>query len=307
MFHFSFPREYIDAFLSLLVSRFSYHLYWHPLKFYCFSVMTLSSRDDLAIVELVVYTPALLLIIHICIRHGFSPNKAWLFLLLFTLIRLAGASLELATINLSKSITLQTSAALLSSVGLSPLLFSTIGLLISVGISIGKVGHSNIQTKYIRLLRIPIIGALVLIIIGSDASASDLIAHGKYATKTITKIGVIILIAVFAVIVLITMLFMIRRSHAEPGERRLLNAVTASLPFLLIRLIYVILMMFSNIRTFSILYGSLTALGCMALLPEVIVIIIYIGVGMSLPRKVKETRVEAEGWSSRARKRRGWG
>jgi predicted small integral membrane protein len=265
--------------------------------------MTLSNRNDISITELVFYTPALLFSVFLCLRHGFGPNKGWLFLLIFGLIRLVGASLELATIGFPTSIPLQTSAALLSSVGLSPLMFITLGLLFRVCKSINKNHYTVIQTMHIRLLRIPIIIALVLVIIGSNTSAGDLIHDGTYPIQQITKIGIIILVAIFAVIFAITALFMYRRSDAEPEERRLIKAIATSLPFLLIRLVYVVLIYFSHIRTFSILYGSIVALGCMAIMQEMLVVIIYIGVGLTLPRKTKEHRVQMESRWSRGRMR----
>lgn len=256
--------------------------------------MTLSNRTDISIVELVFFTPALLFSVFLCVRHGFGPNKGWLFLLIFSLIRLAGASLELATIGFPTNIPLQTSAVLLSSVGLSPLMFITLGLLFRVCKSINKNCHTIFQRIHIRLLRIPIIIAIVLVIIGSDASASDLTKHGTYPIKPMSKIGIILLVAVFAVIVLITTEFMIRRSYAEPAEQRLIHAVAASLPFLVIRLVYVLLVFFSHIRTFSILNGSLVAFGCMSLMQEMLVVIIYIGVGVILPRKNKGALTDGE-------------
>jgi hypothetical protein len=52
--------------------------------------------------------------------------------------------------------------------------------------------------------------------------------------------------------------------------------------------------MFSHIHTFSIIYGSVVSLGCMAIMQEMIVVIIYIGVGITLPRKFKEPRVQVQ-------------
>jgi hypothetical protein len=253
--------------------------------------MALSNRNDLSIVELIVYTPACLFSIFLCIRHGFGINKGWLFLLIFSLVRIAGASVELATIGFPSSIPLLTSAALLSSVGLSPLLLTTLGLLSRVCKSINKEYHTLIQPIYIRLLRLPIILALVLVIIGSDNSANDLIHHGTYPIQVLTKVGIIVLIAVFAVVALITAIFIVLRSHAEPGEQRLIYAIAASIPSILIRLIYVVLLTFSNTGTFSILHGSVVGLGWMAIMQEMIVVIIYIGIGLTLPRKIKGPRV----------------
>lgn len=250
--------------------------------------MTLSDRNKLSIAELVCYTPALFCSVFLCIRHGFALYKGWIYLLLFSLVRISGASVELATIAAPTDIPLLTTAVLLSSIGLSPLLLTTLGLLHRVCKSINKEQPTIINARLIRLLRIPIVIGLVLVIIGSDNSASYVQKHGTYPIQIETKIGIIIIVAVFAAIVTITALFMSQRSNAEPGERRLIYAIVASIPSILVRLLYVLLIFFSNIQIFSILHGSVVALGCMAIMQELIVVIIYIGVGLTLPRRVKE-------------------
>jgi hypothetical protein len=250
--------------------------------------MTLSNLNDLSIVELIGYTPACLCSTFLCIRHGFGINKGWIFLLMFSLIRIAGASLELATIRSPTSIPLLTSATLLSSIGLSPLLLTILGLLHRACKSINKEHRTIIQPIHIKLLRLPIILALVLVIIGSDNSANYLTHHGTYPIQHITKIGIIILIAVFAVVVLITGIFLFHNSHAEPGEQKLIYAIAASIPCILIRLIYVALVTFSHIQNFSVLHGSVVTFGCMAIMPELVAVIIYLGVGITLPPKRKE-------------------
>jgi hypothetical protein len=211
-----------------------------------------------------------------------------MFLLVFPLIDITGASLELATIHSPTSVPLLTSATLLSSIGSSPLLLTTLGLLNRACKSINKERHTPIQSIHISLLRLPIIIALVLIIIGSDNSANYLTHHGTYPVQHITKIGISILIAVFAVVVLITGIFLFNSSHAGPGEQRFIYAITASVPCILIRLIYVVLITFSHNQQFSVLRGSVVNFGCMAILPELITVIIYLGVGITLPRKTKE-------------------
>ena len=71
-------------------------------------------------------------------------------------------------------------------------------------------------------------------------------------------------------------------SHAEAGEKRILSAVAASLPLLLIRLIYASVYTFGNSRRFSALSGSVTILLCMALLEEMAIVLIFEGVGLTL-------------------------
>jgi len=257
--------------------------------------MALSNLNDFSIVELIGYIPAFIFSIFLCIRHGFGPNKGWIFLLIFSLIRIVGASLELATISNPTSISLVTAAVTLSSIGLSPLLLTSLGLLYRVSKNINKESPSLIRTMHIRLLRIPITVALVLILSGSESSASYLTKHGTYPIEPTTRIGVVLLIVVFVAVVFITAVFMAQRMHAEAGERRLIYAMTASIPSILIRLIYVVLIMFSNLAMFSVIHPSVVAIGCMAIMQEFIVVFIYIGVGLTLPLKVKKSPVEADG------------
>jgi hypothetical protein len=133
----------------------------------------------------------------------------------------------------------------------------------------------------IRVAHLPIFVGPLLIIFGINGSASYLKKHGTLPTEVITKIGVLLLVAVFAFVVLTAATFIFRSSHAEPGERRLLNAIAASLPSLLVRVLYIVLIMFSRIRMFSILHGSIAALGHMEIMQEMIVVLIYIGVGIT--------------------------
>jgi hypothetical protein len=45
---------------------------------------------------------------------------------------------------------------------------------------------------------------------------------------------------------------------------------------------------------FSILHGSIIALACMAIMQEMIVVLIYIGVGITLWRRIKKPKEESQ-------------
>jgi hypothetical protein len=89
--------------------------------------MKFSNLNELSILELIGYTPACLRSTFLCIRHGFGLNKGSILHQVFWLTRIVGASLELAVIHSPTSVPLLTSANLLSSIGLSPLLLTVIG------------------------------------------------------------------------------------------------------------------------------------------------------------------------------------
>ena len=263
--------------------------------------MALTSWNAVSIVELVIYTHALFISIYLWARHGFGRNVAWIYLMAFTIIRVVGASLQLATIGSQDSIDLQTAVARLSYIGLSPLLLTTFCLLKRVNESIEKSYNTGLTPLRFKLIRIPIIIALILVIVGVSASAADLIETGFYTIQVTTKVGVALFILVFATIVLITGVFILHYAYVEVGQRRLLIAVAVSLPFIFVRLIYTILVTFTSLKGFSIIDGNVVAAGCTAVMEEMIVVMIYEAVGLTLPQE-KRIRTERKWWRWRNRK-----
>ena len=123
---------------------------------------------------------------------------------------------------------------------------------------------------------------IILSIIGGVDSGNGYGKTGRYVPQTLTKVGLGLFIASFVAILAFTAILSTCISHAEPGEKRILLAVAASLPLLLVRLIYSSLYTFGNDLRFSSLSGSVTILLCMALLEEIAIVVIYQGVGLTL-------------------------
>jgi hypothetical protein len=90
--------------------------------------MHLNARGGVSIAELFIYTPSLLLAVVVCSRHGFQRSSGWIFTLILCLVRIVGASCQLATYH-GESSGLVKAAVILDSVGVSPLLLATLGLL----------------------------------------------------------------------------------------------------------------------------------------------------------------------------------
>src|SRR5437773_1735246 len=57
--------------------------------------MQLDARGHVSIVEIVVFTPLLVLAFHICLRHGFKKSSGWIFLFMLCLIRIVGMILSI--------------------------------------------------------------------------------------------------------------------------------------------------------------------------------------------------------------------
>lgn len=87
------------------------------------------TTEDVAIAQLVVYIPTALLTIWVVFRHGAHKQLGWIYLAIFSIIRIAGSVLEILSVKNPSNASDQEWALILQSIGLSPLLLSTLGIL----------------------------------------------------------------------------------------------------------------------------------------------------------------------------------
>lgn len=265
--------------------------------------MGLSNRDGLAIAEIVIYSPLVVLSFALCVRHSFRVFVGWLFLFLFCSIRIVGPALQLASINNPKTIPFHTTPIELFAIGQVLLLYTTLGLLSRVANGVNKIRDTGVKGLYIQLLRVPLIAGIILVIIGTVASASTWISTGSYPIDRLTKIGTIIIVAGFAVIVLVALAFVARRADAERADALLLDAIIASLPLILIRLIYSLMIAFVDDAAFNPLDGNAAAQGLLAVAGEAIAVILYIIAGFRIPKLPGKVVVTTDSDWSRRRNR----
>ncbi len=88
-----------------------------------------STQETIAIVELCVYAPLFLLTLLVAFRHGFGRQLGWVFLCIFTVVRIAGAAFEYESIKNPENTNYPETAAILQTVGLSPLFLASMGLI----------------------------------------------------------------------------------------------------------------------------------------------------------------------------------
>jgi len=256
-------------------------------------MMKITHRNIVSIVEVAVYVPCLLTAIFLAIRHGFGKSAGWYFLVVFSLARTIGPSMQIATSSYPTSTALYTGYTILQSVGLSPLFLATLGLLSRLLESINRSHKALLSTLAIKLIELVLLVALILGIVGGIDASDNLAKNGGvYKVPTISKVGSALFIASFAAIVVSTILLSFSVRHAEPGEKRILMAVAMSLPFLLVRLIYSVISTFSHSKLFSPLSGSIVVLVCVGLIEELLVVVVYEGTGLTL-KKISEHHVAA--------------
>ena len=90
--------------------------------------MKFDAQGGISILELILYFPSLVVAAIACSRHGFGRSSGWVFTLILCLVRIIGACCQLATYQ-SETNGLIEAVIILESVGLSPLLLATLGLL----------------------------------------------------------------------------------------------------------------------------------------------------------------------------------
>jgi hypothetical protein len=93
-----------------------------------FSIMHLDKHGYVSIVELIVFIPCLILSFVVCRRHGFKRTSGWIFILILSAIRIAGAICQLLTYD-NPTEGLIKATLILDSIGIAPLLLALLGVL----------------------------------------------------------------------------------------------------------------------------------------------------------------------------------
>ncbi|KAL2068511.1 hypothetical protein VTL71DRAFT_14848 [Oculimacula yallundae] len=250
--------------------------------------MHFTSTNILSVVSIIFYSPISLFSVFLCTRHGFSPNKGFIFLIFFSLIRISGSAVNLASTHASprQAGIMNTAALVLSFTGLSPLLLATLGLVYHVRFGMVKIYPTTLKPVHLVLLRVPVMAGLVLCDEGAIEYGARVGATGDYIVPITSKVGVVVFMVVsVATGAIIALLFRFRH-RLDESDQYVLYAVAASMPFVFARVIYGFLGAYTPDTEFGFFKESVLLMGCMSALPEMIVVIIYTILGIVLPPRV---------------------
>ncbi|KAE8376043.1 hypothetical protein BDV26DRAFT_294459 [Aspergillus bertholletiae] len=174
----------------------------------------------------------------------------------------------------------------LDSIGISPLILATLGLLSRLTDLVRKEIGLTIETKLVRLTQIILSVAVILSIVGI-ASSSD-----PSHPKSISRVGICLYFAALAGCVLLLALTgsKSRQCQGIPRqERQIVIIVGIALPLLLVRIVYSAASVFANSSAFNVLKGSTSAKVCMAVIEEIIIVAMYASYGWYL-RPLKDAQ-----------------
>lgn len=137
------------------------------------------------------------------------------------------------------------------------------------------------RLRVIQALYLPHIVALALTIVGGiDLSSARPSPHPS--GKQFARAGVSIFMAVFLLYVLVCLITAIKANVAH-GEKCILVGVLAAIPFLFIRILYAVLAVSRDKGKFTLLNGSATTQLGMGIIQEMVVVLVYVGVGILAP------------------------
>ncbi|GKZ35619.1 hypothetical protein AbraIFM66950_006319 [Aspergillus brasiliensis] len=251
--------------------------------------MGVDYRHGLSILELIVYLPSLFISLFMGFRHGFQRNAGWVLLIIFSLARIVGSCCYLATIAHPETINLYIAWGVCTSIGLAPLISTCIGLLSRMNDSIQRKTGRGLLPAFFRLVGLLTLAGMILCIVGASESSS---LQG-ITNSTEAKIGDVLYVISWGCLCLLLLVIGSKYESIEDGEHRLLLAVGLSVPLLLVRLIYSLLSVFTHNPTFNMLTGNVTVFLVMAVLEEIVIVVICLGVGMTLEVRQRPTEYEA--------------
>jgi len=245
----------------------------------------LDHRGDIAAATIAFYVPVAAVALALTIRYGLRRDAGWIFLFLFSLVRIAsGAVLVAAELVTPPNNGLFTAAYILQSAGLSPLLLSTVGF-------IGLVGQHAFSenpkmSRSMRFIGLLTIIAMALSIAGGVNQNSSKPSNVNTG-KTLRRVGAAIFAGVYILLVIVHIASWSYRFVIMRHRQTLLIGISCALPFLGVRVAYGILSAWSaatpKLARFDSVTGDWVLFLVMALVMEYCVALIYMLTGTTIP------------------------
>jgi len=245
----------------------------------------LDTRGDIAAATIAFYVPVAAVALALTIRYGFRRDAGWIFLFIFSLVRIAGgAVLVAAELVTPQNNSLFSAAYILQAAGLSPLILSTIGF---IGL-VGQHAYSENpnMSRSFRLIGLLTIATMAMFIAGGvnirSSKQSDVTTG-----RTLRRVGAVMLSVVYVLLVIVHIASWSYRYVIMRHRGILLVGISCALPFLGVRVVYAILSAWStsspSLARFDPVTGEWVLFLVMALVMEYCVALIYLLTGTTLP------------------------
>ncbi|KAJ7071489.1 hypothetical protein C8F01DRAFT_1110750 [Mycena amicta] len=210
---------------------------------------SLDTRGIIAAAQLGAYTPIAAVSLYLTIRYALRRDAGWIFLLIFSLTRIAGGALIIAA-EVMKNPTqdMFLAAYILFHAGLAPLMLSTLGFL-------GLAGQ-HAYSEYIHTTRIAVAFFLIVALglsIAGCILGTHLAPKQAHIGDILRKTASALYGAVYIALIYVHIRCWDDRYELRSFRRRLLSGILLALPVLGVRVAYEILAAWSSADLFGLL------------------------------------------------------
>ncbi|KUI56000.1 hypothetical protein VP1G_03377 [Cytospora mali] len=240
--------------------------------------------NPLSAAELVIYAILSIPVLYICARHWPAGVLGWFYLCAFCTLRIVAGAMS---INSNSGV-----ASIISSVGLSPLILATCGILHEAReYRATKLLPKPFEWIVVLMFHVFVSGGLAPVAIGASALAghsSDAASASRHLQ--LIRVGMGIMTASWVFLVIGAVISAIPARETENNSRRfregtvLLYSVIFSLVFVGIRVIYSLVAFTTQKAYLSPVNGSLTVRVLLRFLPELIATLSFIFAGIQTRR-----------------------
>ncbi|RHZ53566.1 uncharacterized protein CDV56_103643 [Aspergillus thermomutatus] len=244
--------------------------------------------NSLSAATCAIYAVLAIPVLYLLVRHGRYGLLGWLYLFFFCTLRIIGGALAVKDTSAAASI--------ISSVGLSPLLLATAGIL-------HEARHYRIHSLDKKMEWVCVLSYHMFVVAGvalTAAGSAKLQTHEQPLDKAakIAKAGIAILAVAWGVLVAWTGVSFAaprgRNSSLTRAGTLLLGTVCFSLVFVGVRVFYSLAALCTERAALNPVTGSLAIRVVLGFLPEVIATLAYVFAGMKTQGAALLAHVEEE-------------
>ncbi|AEO67513.1 aa703609-746e-4304-a73b-e246a9707016 [Thermothielavioides terrestris] len=226
------------------------------------------TRDPLLTAELAIYAILALPVLYLLFRHSTAGLLGWFYLFAFCSLRIVGGALT------------SSSAGIISSIGLSPLLLAASGILHEA-----RTHHGLRNTKpewiAVALFHVLVATSVALVGTGSSALEGD---HPTAKDLSLVDAGVGLLTASWVLLCIGTAISFLpsQQNTAAPAHRQgtiLLHATALSNPLIGIRVLYTLAALTTRRASLNPVTGSLAVRVVLGFLPELLATLVFVVAG----------------------------
>ncbi|KAL7905877.1 hypothetical protein GGI35DRAFT_483154 [Trichoderma velutinum] len=241
--------------------------------------------------ELAIYATLSIPNLYILFKHGRPGLLGWTYLFAFCTLRIIGGALDLSG---------STTAGIISSVGLSPLLLAASGILKEARTYYSDPLDKKLEWIVVLLFHIMVTTGVAILAIGvSNLDSSNVKPSDVSSDDSLVKAGIALLTLSWAIVTIISVWTLAHPAKSQKSKSsivagtRLLWSVLISDVFSGIRVIYTLVAFVTQDETLNPLTGSLTIRVLLSLIPELVCVLALLTAGL-LTRNTARDSSKAE-------------